>query len=95
VRCAPKDLKTLHYPFSDDLVEELIQSVTAHEAGLAFSIMDADFGEFGYPVDKMGDVDWLKEMGHTQSVITYVRHNYIARPEDHVQPLLLVQKVEP
>ena len=95
VRCAPLDLRTLHYPFSDDLVGELIQSVTAHEAGHAFGIMDANFGEYGYPVDKMGDVDWLREMGHTPSVMTYARHNYIAQPEDHVPPSLLVQKVGP
>ena len=95
VRCAPLDLRTLNYPFSDDLVGDLIQSVTAHEAGHAFGIMDANFGEYGYPVDKMGDVDWLREMGHTPSVMTYARHNYIAQPEDHVPPSLLVQKVGP
>ena len=95
VRCAPLDLRTLNYPFSDDLVGDLIQSVTAHEAGHAFGIMDANFGEYGYPVDKMGDVDWLREMGHTPSVMTYARHNYIAQPEDHVPPSLLIQKVGP
>jgi len=95
VRCAPLDERALHYPFPDDLLGELIQSVTAHEAGHAFGLRDGNFGEFAYPFEKMRDVEWLATMGHTPSAMTYARHNFIAQPEDSIPPSLLIQKVGP
>ena len=95
VRCAPMDPRAWQYPFPDDLMGELIQSVTAHEAGHAFGLRDANYGEYAYPFEKMRDRDWLEEMGHTPSVMTYARHNYIVQPEDNIPPSLLIQKVGP
>ena len=95
VRCAPLDKRSLQYPFPDDLMGELIQFVTAHEAGHAFGLRDANYGEYAYPFEKMRDKNWLKKMGHTPSVMTYARHNYIVQPEDNVPPSLLIQKVGP
>lgn len=95
VRCAPLDDRAQHYPFPDDLLGELIQSVTAHEAGHAFGLRDGNFGEFAYPFEKMRDKEWLKTMGHTPSAMTYARHNFIAQPEDSIPPSLLIQKVGP
>lgn len=95
VRCAPLDKRSLQYPFPDDLMGELIQFVTAHEAGHAFGLRDANYGEYAYPFEKMRDKDWLKKMGHTPSVMTYARHNYIVQPEDNIPPSLLIQKVGP
>ena len=95
VRCAPMDRRAQQYPFPDDLLGELFQFVTAHEAGHAFGLMDANYGEYGYPIEKMRDAMWLKEMGHTPSVMTYARHNYVAQPEDSIPPQLLIQKVGP
>ncbi|BDW93301.1 hypothetical protein MACH07_21330 [Flagellimonas marinaquae] len=95
VRCAPLDKRAQHYPFPDDLLGELIQSVTAHEAGHAFGLRDGNYGEFAYPFEKMRDREWLKTMGHTPSAMTYARHNFIAQPEDSISPSLLIQRVGP
>lgn len=95
VRCAPLDERAHHYPFPDNLLGELIQSVTAHEAGHAFGLRDGNFGEFAYPFEKMRDRQWLENMGHTPSAMTYARHNFIAQPEDSIPPSLLIQKVGP
>lgn len=95
VRCAPLDKRSLQYPFPDDLMGELIQFVTAHEAGHAFGLRDGNYGEYAYPFEKMRDKNWLKKMGHTPSVMTYARHNYIVQPEDDIPPSLLIQKVGP
>lgn len=95
VRCAPMDERSWQYPFPDNLLGELIQAVTAHEAGHAFGLRDGNYGEFGYPFKKMRDADWLRKMGHTPSAMTYARHNHIAQPEDSIPPSLLVQKVGP
>ncbi|REE07797.1 uncharacterized protein DUF5117 [Winogradskyella pacifica] len=95
VRCAPLDKRAQQYPLSDELIGELIQFVTAHEAGHAFGLRDAHYGEYAYPFEKMRDKKWLKQMGHTPSVMTYARHNYIVQPEDGISPSVLIQKVGP
>ncbi len=95
VRCAPLDKRARQYPFPDDLMGELIQSLVAHEAGHAFGIKDAHYGEYAYPFDKMRNEDWLRNMGHTPSIMSYARHNYIMQPEDSMPPSLLIQKVGP
>ncbi|RYC50369.1 zinc-dependent metalloprotease [Flagellimonas olearia] len=95
VRCSPMDPRAQVYPFPDDLMGELIQYVTAHEAGHAFGMKDANYGEYAYPFEKMRDSHWLKEMGHTPSIMGYARHNYVVQPEDRIPPSLLIQKVGP
>jgi len=95
IRCAPLDKRTLQYPFPEDLMGELIQSLVAHEAGHSFGFMDGNYGEYAYPFKKMRDANWLHEMGHTPSIMTYARHNYVVQPEDSVSPSLLIQKVGP
>ncbi|TXG39573.1 zinc-dependent metalloprotease [Seonamhaeicola maritimus] len=95
LRCAPLDKRAHKYPFPDDLMGELIKSLTAHEAGHAFGIMDNNFGEYSYPFEMMNDRNWLKKMGHTPSIMTYARHNNIAQPKDSIPASLLIQKVGP
>ncbi|TMU50748.1 zinc-dependent metalloprotease [Flagellimonas algicola] len=95
IRCAALDKRALSFPFPDELMGELIQSLVAHEAGHTFGIKDNHYGEYSYPVNKMGDASWLETMGHTTSIMTYARHNNIAQPKDSVPPSLLIQKVGP
>lgn len=95
VRCAPLDPRTQVYPFPDELVGELLQSLVAHEAGHTFGIRDNHYGEHSYPIEKMRDSIWLKKMGHTPSIMSYARHNNMAQPEDKISPSLLLQKVAP
>ncbi|PKP29050.1 MAG: hypothetical protein CVU01_01920 [Bacteroidetes bacterium HGW-Bacteroidetes-18] len=95
VRCAPMDKRAQQYPFPDDLLGELFQFVTAHEAGHAFGLKDANYGEYAYPFEKMRNESWLRKMGHTPSIMSYARHNHIVQPKDSIPPSLLVQKVGP
>jgi len=95
IRCAALDKRARTYPFPDDLLGELIQSLTAHETGHALGIKDNNYGEYRYPVDKMGDVKWLGTMGHTPSIMNYARHNNMAQPQDSIPPSLLIQKLGP
>lgn len=95
VRCAPLDKRAQQYPFPDDLVGELIQYITAHEAGHAFGLRDGHYGEYAYPIEKIRDKEWLEKMGHTPSVMSYARHNHVVQPADNIPPSLLIQKVGP
>ncbi len=95
VRCSPLDKRAQQYPFPDDLMGDLIQSVTSHEAGHVFGLRDGNFGEYTYPFEKMRDAKWLKKMGHTPSIMTYARANGLVQPEDNIPISLLLQKVGP
>ncbi|RYC50356.1 zinc-dependent metalloprotease [Flagellimonas olearia] len=95
VRCAPMDARAQRYPVPESLVGELFQYVTSHETGHALGLMDGNYGEYAYPLEKIRDVQWLRKMGHTPSIMNYARHNYIAQPEDSIPASLLLQKVGP
>jgi len=95
IRAAPLDKRAQKFPFPDDLLGELYQSLVAHEVGHVFGLMDSHYGEFAYPFEKMNDVEWLKTMGHTPSVMNYTRQNNSVQPEDSIPPSLLNQKVGP
>jgi hypothetical protein len=95
IRCAPSDKRAQQYPFSDNLIGELLHFVIGHEAGHSFGLMDGHYGEYAYPFDKMRNEDWLQTMGHTPSIMSYTRHNNLVQPEDSIPPSLLIQKVGP
>jgi hypothetical protein len=48
-----------------------------------------------YPVDKLRDPEWLKAMSHTPSIMDYSRFNYVAQPEDKIDPKLLIPGIGP
>lgn len=94
-RCASLDSRAQQYPFPNELMGALFQSLVAHEAGHAFGIKDGHFGEYTYPYERMRDEHWLSDMGYTPSVMNYSRYNYIVQPEDNIPPSLLMQSVGP
>ena len=95
IRLAPLDPRAQRIPLPDEVMGEVYKSVTAHEAGHAFGLRDGNYGEYAYPAELARSREWLEEMGHTPSVMSYARHNYLAQPEDKIAPELLVQRVGP
>lgn len=95
IRAAPIDKRAQKFPFPDELIGALFQRLAAHEAGHAFGIMDGNFGEYNYSVDKIRDSIWLRHMGYTPSIMNYTRSNNIPQPCDKIPPTLLLQHVGP
>lgn len=95
IRAAPVDKRARKFPFPDDVLGSLFQDLVAHEAGHIFGMMDANYGEFTYPFEKMNDEEWLRSMGHTPSIMNYTRINNLTQPQDSISPRLLNQKVGP
>ncbi|WP_190246241.1 zinc-dependent metalloprotease [Gelidibacter gilvus] len=95
IRAAPLDKRAQKFPFPDELLGELYQSLVAHEVGHSFGLMDSHYGQNAYPIEKMNDISWLASMGHTPSVMNYTRQNNVAQPKDSIPPNLLNQKVGP
>jgi hypothetical protein len=48
-----------------------------------------------YPVARVRDAKWVKENGHTPTLMDYSRFNYVAQPEDRIAPDDLIPKIGP
>ena len=85
--------KTL--PLPDDLMGQLVQYVAAHEVGHTLGFQHNMKASSMYPAAKVHDAKWVKEMGHTPTLMDYSRFNYVAQPEDHIAVDDLIPKIGP
>src|SRR5687767_12114371 len=82
-------------PLSDDLMGRLVEYVVAHEVGHTLGFQHNMKASATYPVDKLRDVQWLKIMSHTPTLMDYSRFNYVAQPEDNIPLEQLIPQVGP
>jgi hypothetical protein len=95
IQAGPLDPRARKYPLPDDLMGELLSYVLAHEVGHTLGFQHNMKASSEYPVDKLRDPQWLKTMGHTPTLMDYSRFNYVAQPEDNVDPRDLIPKIGP
>ena len=92
---APLDPRAQSLPFPDDLMGQLVEYVVAHEVGHTLGFQHNMKASSTYPVEKLRDPEWLKTMGHTPTLMDYSRFNYVAQPEDRIDPKLLIPGIGP
>ncbi|MBC5992057.1 zinc-dependent metalloprotease [Pontibacter cellulosilyticus] len=68
--------------FKDEVMGELIRFVSAHEVGHTLGLPHNMGSSAAYPVEKLRDPKFTKEMGTAPSIMDYARFNYVAQPED-------------
>ncbi len=73
--------------FDDALMGELVRFVSSHEIGHTLGLRHNMGASSATPVEKLRDKDWVKQNGHTSSIMDYARFNYVAQPEDGVTDL--------
>src|ERR1700754_2170882 len=84
VQAGATDARARHAVYDEELMGNLIRFVSSHEVGHTLGLRH-NFGSSGTtPVEKMRDAAWLKEHGHTASIMDYARFNYVAQPEDNI-----------
>jgi hypothetical protein len=93
IQCGPNDPRAQRMNFNDELMGELIRSVASHEVGHSLGLTHNFGSSSSVPVEKLRDKNWLKENGHTPSIMDYSRFNYVAQPEDSVDVRDLVSKI--
>jgi hypothetical protein len=95
LQSGPLDPRAKTLPLPDALMGELIEYVVAHEVGHTLGFPHNMKASSMYPVEKLRDKQWLKEMGHTPTLMDYSRFNYVAQPEDGIEPAALIPGIGP
>ncbi len=89
------DPRAQKLPLPDDLMGELVRSIVAHEIGHTLGFRHNMRASSMYTIEQIRDPAWVREHGHTPSIMDYARFNYVAQPEDGIAVEDLVPKVGP
>ena len=95
VQIGPLNAGFKKLPLSDELMGRLVEYVVAHEVGHTLGFQHNMKASATYPVDKLRDVQWLKTMSHTPTLMDYSRFNYVAQPEDNIPLEQLIPQIGP
>jgi len=95
VQAGPLDPRAQRLPLPDDLMGELIRYVVAHEVGHTLGFQHNMKASAMYSVEQVRDKNWVRQNGHTPTLMDYSRFNYVAQPEDGIAPADLIPKIGP
>ena len=95
VQVGPLDPRAQTLPLPDDLMGELMRYVVAHEVGHTLGFQHNMKASSTYTIEQVRDPKWVKENGHTPTLMDYSRFNYVAQPEDKIDPADLIPKIGP
>nr|MBA2248941.1 DUF5117 domain-containing protein [Chitinophagaceae bacterium] len=86
VQAAAIDPRARKMVFDDALMGDLIRFVSSHEVGHTLGLRHNMGSSSKTPVELLRNKAWVEAHGHTASIMDYARFNYVAQPEDHIDP---------
>ncbi|MGB5554589.1 MAG: DUF5117 domain-containing protein, partial [Flavobacteriaceae bacterium] len=93
IQAGAVDPRAQNVDFEPELMGELIRFVSSHEVGHTLGLRHNMGASFATPVEKLRDAEWLRENGHTSSIMDYARFNYVAQPQDSIPPKDLMPRI--
>lgn len=87
VQGAAVDARARKPKFDDELMGQLVRFVSSHEVGHTLGLRHNFGSSHATPVEKLRDKAFIKQYGHTASIMDYARFNYVAQPEDSITDL--------
>lgn len=93
LQCSPVDPGARKMLFDTELMGQLIRFVSSHEVGHTLGLRHNFGGTAIYTTAQLRDPKFLKENGHTTSIMDYSRFNYVAQPGDNIPRELLFPSI--
>ena len=94
-QAAAVDPRARMFPYADSLMGRLLRYVVAHEVGHTLGFQHNMKASSAYPVDSLRSASFLRQWGHTPTLMDYSRFNYVAQPEDRIPIELLIPDIGP
>ncbi|MBI3567096.1 MAG: zinc-dependent metalloprotease [Gemmatimonadetes bacterium] len=94
-QAAAVDPRARKFPFPDSLMGRLLEYVLAHEVGHTLGFQHNMKASSLYPTDSLRSASFLRQWGHTPTLMDYSRFNYLVQPEDNVPVELLTPVIGP
>ncbi len=92
---APLDPRVKTLPIPDEVMGDILIFIVTHEVGHSLGLPHNFKASATYPIEKIRDKNWVKKNSHVPTLMDYSRFNYVAQPEDGLDPKDLIPKIGP